>query len=157
MCVFSLKTCVFVTSEGQKNDYYRNLFRIVLRNMKHIYFRNIQIYGNYRVIIGLLFSRNLCFDSDFNRIFDYVHGTHCLNAHIVLASSFFLINLPINQGQNNHKMKEADKTNWLGPTRKKGPFKAKIMSKCGKGSHKNKKWRKCLFLLCLSNCIRVPY
>jgi len=32
----------------------------------------------YCVIIGLIFLQNNRFSSDFNWIFDYVHGTHCL-------------------------------------------------------------------------------
>ncbi len=35
--------------------------------------------GNYRVKIRLIFSQNICFNSDFNRIFDHVHRTHCLS------------------------------------------------------------------------------
>ncbi len=48
--------------------------------MKHVLFRIFHIYGNYGVLIDSRFLRNLCFDSDFNRIFDYVHGTHCLSS-----------------------------------------------------------------------------
>ncbi len=73
-------TCVFVTSEGQKMIIFAICFILFCETQKHVYFRNIQIYRNYRVIIGLLFSQNLCFDSDFNRIFNYVHRTHCLTA-----------------------------------------------------------------------------
>ncbi len=76
---FSLKTCVFVTSEGQKKpDYFCNLFRIILRNSKHILFSILCIYGKYCVIIGSKYSQKIRFDSNFNQIFDYVHGKHCL-------------------------------------------------------------------------------
>jgi len=37
MCVFNLKMFVYVTSEGEKNDYFRNLFRVISQNLKHIF------------------------------------------------------------------------------------------------------------------------
>ena len=46
--------------------------------MKLRHFRHFEKYENYRVLIGSKFSRNNRFDSVFNRIFDYVPGTHCL-------------------------------------------------------------------------------
>jgi len=76
--VFSLKMSVFVTSEGQKYDYFCDYFCYVLRNTKQVNFFNIKIYGNYYVLIGSKFLRNKRFDSVFNQIFDYVHITHCL-------------------------------------------------------------------------------
>jgi len=45
---------------------------------------------NYRVLIGSKFSRKFRSDSVFNRIFDYVHGTHCL-IDFFLSVSFFVI------------------------------------------------------------------
>ncbi len=33
---------------------------------------------NYHIIISSKYLRNIPFDSNYNRIFDYVHGTHCL-------------------------------------------------------------------------------
>ncbi len=76
--IFSIKTCVFVNAEGQKNDYFRNLFRIISQNSKHVLCRVLYKYGKYCVLIDSKLSRNICFDSVFNRIFDYIHGTHCL-------------------------------------------------------------------------------
>jgi hypothetical protein len=55
-----------------------HLFRIVSRNSKHGDFCYIQIYGNYRFKIGSKFLRKIRFDSNYNQIFDYAHGTHCL-------------------------------------------------------------------------------
>jgi len=50
--------------------------------VKHIIFRIFCIYGNYRVLIGSRFSRNNHFDSVFNRIFDYDHGTHWFSTQV---------------------------------------------------------------------------
>jgi len=78
-CVFSLKTWVYVTWEGEKNNYFRNLFCVISRNLKHVFLRVFYKYGNYCVLIGSKFLQNNCFDSVFNRKFDYDHGTHCLS------------------------------------------------------------------------------
>jgi len=52
--------------------------------------REIRIYGKYCVLIRLLFLRNNRFDSDFNPIFDYVHGTHCLSTDALKNTVSFL-------------------------------------------------------------------
>jgi len=77
--VFSLKTCIFVTSEEKK--------QLFLRNTKHRHFWYMQKYGNYCVIIGSKYSLKIWFGSNFNRIFDYVHGTHCLRSNVKANTS----------------------------------------------------------------------
>jgi len=47
--------------------------------LKHVLFCVFRMYGNYLALIGSKFLQNNCFDSVLNQIFDYVHGTHCLN------------------------------------------------------------------------------
>jgi len=77
MSVFRLKTYIF----SLKNDYFCYLFCVISHNTKHVFFRILNIYGNYCVLIVSKFLRSIHFDSVFNRIFDYVHGTHCLTAN----------------------------------------------------------------------------
>jgi len=82
---FIIKMFIFVTSEGQKYNYFcvHDPFRFVSQNTKQVHFRYIQIYRNYRIIIGWKFSRKIHSNSVFNQIFNYVQGTHCLTDNLV--------------------------------------------------------------------------
>ncbi len=82
-----------VTSEGQKTDYFRDLFCVISRNTKHVLFRVFYKYENYCVLIGSKYSRNICFDSVFNRKFDYVHGTHCLTVSLWCCFVYLFVSL----------------------------------------------------------------
>jgi len=71
-------------TKTKKNDYFCDLFWIILPNTKLSHFCYIQKYGKYCILIESKFSRNIHFDLDFNLIFDYVHGMHCLNVLVQL-------------------------------------------------------------------------
>jgi len=58
----------------------QSFYSVYTEYSKHVLFRIFRIYRKYRVKIGSKFSQNNCFDSVFNQIFDYVHGTHCLTS-----------------------------------------------------------------------------
>jgi hypothetical protein len=64
-----------------KSQTFRNLYHFVLENSKLDHFQYIQKYGNYHVKNGLKFLLKNRSDLNDNRIFDYVHGTHCLNSN----------------------------------------------------------------------------
>ncbi len=66
------------SKDGFKYDVIRLFSWLFSRNTKHRHFRCMKKYGNYCVIIGSKYSQKIRFDSNFNRIFNYVHGTHCL-------------------------------------------------------------------------------
>jgi len=55
------------------------LIKNILWHSKHSHFCYIQIYGIYCVLSGSKYLQKIWFDSNYNQIFDYVHGTHCLS------------------------------------------------------------------------------
>ncbi len=68
-------------TDQKHNNFCKNIsviFEFLRNTTKHGHFWYIPMCGNYCVFIGLSFSQNSHFDSDFNRIFEFVHGTHCL-------------------------------------------------------------------------------
>jgi hypothetical protein len=46
---------------------------------KHVLFHVFRIYGKYCGLIGSKYLQKIQFDSNYNWIFDYVCGTHCLS------------------------------------------------------------------------------
>ncbi len=60
-------------------NYFRDYFRFFFEFLEGNPCRYSKPVRNYGVLIGSKFSRKNRFDSVFNRIFDYIHGTHCLS------------------------------------------------------------------------------
>jgi len=60
-----------------------SLYSIYTESLKHVLFRILCIYGNYRILISSKFLQNNHFDSVFNRIFDHVQGTHCFTSVVM--------------------------------------------------------------------------
>jgi hypothetical protein len=77
MDIIRLKTNVLRLKMGVYRLKIDTIFVINFANFCETRNTAIQIYGIYRVLISSKFLRNIRSDSNFNRIFDYVHGTHC--------------------------------------------------------------------------------
>ncbi len=86
--VLSLKTKVFLKL---KRSFLNKMF--IYRCAKHAHFRNIQIYGNYHVLIDSKYLQKIWFDSNFNWIFDFVHGPHCLTVNVKYTCHKYKIKL----------------------------------------------------------------
>jgi len=87
-CKFLTSKCKFFTSSTFLAS--KRSFR-VSRKTKHRHFRYLKPERNYGVKIGSKFLRKNRFDSVFNWIIHYVHGSHCFTTQIPIHSQFVVL------------------------------------------------------------------
>ncbi len=87
---FAWRDPVFEDLRKAENSVFRSFTKFITCQLQ-----NFRMYQKYRVIIEFLFLQNTCFDSNFNRIYDYDYGTQNFSIFNQLFNSIILRSLMI--------------------------------------------------------------